>query len=134
MAQKRKQEALAQTDGMLVEYLTCSGKRYRTEWWINMRHFSRLARSGLRRLQDKGHTVKFTKYFEFIRQRPDRAILRDEWIERAVKSPVKEIVQKDGRIRRWVSIEEMENRFLRVVILPDGETIHNAFFDRRFKP
>ena len=78
--------------------------------------------------------MKFTKYFEFIRQRPDRAILRDEWIERAVKSPVKEIVQKDGRIRRWVSIEEMENRFLRVVILPDGETIHNAFFDRRFKP
>ena len=78
--------------------------------------------------------MKFTKYFEFIRQRPDRALIRDEWIERAVKSPVKEIVQKDGRIRRWVSIEEMENRFLRVVILPDGETIHNAFFDRRFKP
>jgi len=78
--------------------------------------------------------VKFTKYFEFIRQRPDRAIIRDEWIERAVKSPVKEIVQKDGRIRRWVSIEEMENRFLRVVILPDGETVHNAFFDRRFEP
>ena len=99
-----------------------------------MRHFSRLARSGLRRLQDKGPTVKFTKYFEFIRRRPDRAIIRDEWIERAVKSPVKEIVQKDGRIRRWVSIEEMEDRFLRVVILPDGETIHNAFFDRRFKP
>lgn len=78
--------------------------------------------------------MKFTKYFEFIRQRPDRAIIRDEWIERAVKSPVKEIVQKDGRIRRWVSIEEMENRFLRVVILPDGETVHNAFFDRRFEP
>ncbi len=78
--------------------------------------------------------MKFTKYFEFIRQRPDRAIIRDEWIERAIKRPVKEIVQKDGRIRRWVSIEEMENRFLRIVILPDGETVHNAFFDRRFKP
>ena len=78
--------------------------------------------------------MKFTKYFEFIRQRPDRARIRNEWIERAVKNSVKEIVQKDGRIRRWVSIEEMENRFLRVVILPDGETIHNAFFDRRFKP
>jgi hypothetical protein len=99
-----------------------------------MRHFSRPACSGLRRLQNKRRTVKFTKYFEFIRQRPDRAIIRDEWIERAVKSPVKEIVQKDGRIRRWVSIEEMENRFLRVDILPDGETVHNAFFDRRFEP
>ena len=85
-------------------------------------------------MQDKERTVKYTKYFEFIRQRPDRAIIRDEWIERVIKNPVKEIVQKDGRIRRWVSIQEMENRFLRVAILPDGETIHNAFFDRRFKP
>jgi len=25
----------------------------------------------------------------------------------------------------------MENRFLRVIVLPDGETVHNAFFDRR---
>jgi hypothetical protein len=78
--------------------------------------------------------VKFTKYFEFIRQRPDRTIIRDEWIERAVNNPVKETVQKDGRIRRWAPIEEMENRFLRVVLLPDHKTVHNAFFDRRFKP
>ncbi|MEK6762634.1 MAG: hypothetical protein AABY96_07955 [Nitrospirota bacterium] len=78
--------------------------------------------------------MKFTKYFEFIRQRPDRTIIRDEWIERAVNDPVKETVQKDGRIRRWAPIEEMENRFLRVVLLPDHKTVHNAFFDRRFKP
>ena len=25
------------------------------------------------------------------------------------------------------------SRFLRVVTLEDGETIHNAFFDRRFR-
>ena len=85
-------------------------------------------------MQDKESTVKFTKYFEFIRQRPDRAIIRDEWIELVFKSPVKEIVQKDGRIRRWAPIEEMGNRFLRVVVLPDRETVHNVFFDRRFKP
>jgi hypothetical protein len=78
--------------------------------------------------------VKFTKYLEFIRQRPDRAIIRDEWIEWVVNNPVKETVQKDGRIRRWAPIEEMENRFLRVVLLPDRETVHNVFFDRRFKP
>ena len=78
--------------------------------------------------------MKFTKYFEFIRQRPDRTIIRDGWIERVVYDPVKETVQKDGRIRRWAPIEEMENRFLRVVLLPDHETVHNAFFDRRFKP
>jgi hypothetical protein len=78
--------------------------------------------------------VKFTKYLEFIRRRPDRTIIRDEWIERVVNNPVKETVQKDGRIRRWAPIEEMGNRFLRVVLLPDHKTVHNAFFDRRFKP
>jgi hypothetical protein len=96
--------------------------------------FSRLARSKLPGLQGIESKVKFTKYFDFIRQRPDRAIIRDEWIERVFKSPVKEIVQKDGRIRRWAPIEEMGKRFLRVVVLPDRETVHNAFFDRGFKP
>jgi hypothetical protein len=60
-------------------------------------------------------------------------MIRDEWIERVINTPAKEIVQKDGRIRRWAPIEELENRYLRVVLLPDGETIHNAFFDRSFK-
>jgi hypothetical protein len=78
--------------------------------------------------------VKFTKYWQFIRQRPDRAIICDEWIEQVVRDPVKEIVQKDGRIRRWAPIKEMGNRYLRVVLLSDRETVHNVFFDRGFKP
>ena len=61
-------------------------------------------------------------------------MIRDEWVQRVVNAPKKQTVQKDGRIRRWAPIEEMENRYLRVVLLPDGETIHNAFFDRSFKP
>lgn len=78
--------------------------------------------------------MKTTRYFEALRIRPDRAAIRDEWIERAIRAPVKEAIQADGRIRRWVQIPEAENRFLRVVLLPDGETVHNAFFDRRFAP
>jgi hypothetical protein len=78
--------------------------------------------------------VKVTSYFAAIRSRPDRAIIRDEWIENAVQAPIRETVQADGRIRRWVQVPEAENRFLRVVLLPDGETVHNAFFDRRFAP
>lgn len=78
--------------------------------------------------------MKTTRYFEALRIRPDRAAIREEWIERAVRAPVKEVVQADGRIRRWVQVPEAENRFLRVVLLPDGETVHNAFFDRRFAP
>jgi hypothetical protein len=78
--------------------------------------------------------VKTTAYFAAVRVRPDRALILDEWIERAINSPIREHVQRDGRIRRWALIPEMDNRYLRVVLLPDGETIHNAFFDRRFLP
>ncbi len=50
------------------------------------------------------------------------------------QAPIREQIQSDGRIRRWVRVPEMENRYLRVVLLSDGETVHNAFFDRRFVP
>ena len=78
--------------------------------------------------------VKTTLYCDAPRKRPDRAVIRDEWIERAIRSPIKEMTQTDGRIRRWVLVPEAENRYLRVVLLADGETVHNAFFDRRFVP
>ncbi|MDZ7788584.1 MAG: hypothetical protein U5K73_10780 [Halofilum sp. (in: g-proteobacteria)] len=78
--------------------------------------------------------MKTTRYFDHVRQRPDRAMIRDEWIERTRDTPEHEAIQTDGRIRRWARIEAMEGRWLRVVLLPDGETVHNAFFDRRFRP
>ena len=78
--------------------------------------------------------MKTTKYFRMLRKRPDRAIIKDEWIERVIEAPERDYVQADGRIRRWGRIEEMAGRFLRVVLLPDGETVHNAFFDRGHKP
>ena len=56
------------------------------------------------------------------------------WIEAVSENPEKEIVQADGRIRRWRAIPEMEGRYLRVILLADGETVHNAFFDRSFQP
>jgi len=77
--------------------------------------------------------MKFTQYFLHTRQRPDRAIIRDEWIERVIQHPLREERQTDGRIRRWARIPEMDNRALRVILLADGETVHNAFFDRDFE-
>ena len=59
-------------------------------------------------------------------------MIREEWIEQAIRAPLRETLQADGRIRRWVQVPEMGNRYLRVVLLADGETVHNAFFDRRF--
>jgi hypothetical protein len=78
--------------------------------------------------------VRFTRYFETLRSRPDRAIITDLWIQFVIDHPVKEVIQEDGRIRRWAAIDEAEGRYLRVILLPDGETVHNAFFDRSFTP
>jgi hypothetical protein len=78
-------------------------------------------------------SVKFTRYFQAVRMRPDRAIIRLEWVEQVVQHPEKEIIQQDGRIRRWARISAMDGRALRVILLPDGETVHNAFFDRSIK-
>ncbi len=77
--------------------------------------------------------MKFTKYFEHTRLRPDRACIKMEWIESAIRAPDAEHVQSDGRIRKWKRIKEADNRYLRVVLLEDKTTVHNAFFDRRFK-
>lgn len=74
-----------------------------------------------------------TAYFESMKTRPDRAFIRDEWIEQVIQRPSHEERQSDGRIRRWAQIPEAENRYLRVILLEDGQTVHNAFFDRRFK-
>ena len=60
--------------------------------------------------------MKTTDYFQETRTRPDRAWIRDEWIERVVGNPEAEQTQEDGRIRRWRRI-----------------AVHNAFFDRRLK-
>ena len=61
-------------------------------------------------------------------------MIRLEWVQHVIEHPLREVIQTDGRIRRWARIEEMEGRYLRVVLLPDGETVHNAFFDRSFEP
>jgi len=47
--------------------------------------------------------MKCTQYFLQIQERPDRARIKEE------------------------------EKYLRVILLADGETVHNAFFDRGFK-
>ncbi len=77
--------------------------------------------------------MEFTQYFQTTRLRSDRAAIKIEWIELVINHPIRELIQEDGRIRRWASIPEADGRFLRVVLLEDGKTVHNAFFDRSFK-
>jgi hypothetical protein len=78
--------------------------------------------------------MKTTRYFDAMRSRADRAAIREVWIAYAISNPEHEQVQADGRIRRWARINEAGGRWLRVVLLPDCETVHNAFFDRGFEP
>lgn len=76
--------------------------------------------------------VKFTQYFLSMRERPDRASIKMEWIQYVIDYPEREVVQADGRIRRWAAVSDADGKYLRVILLQDRETVHNAFFDRRF--
>lgn len=76
--------------------------------------------------------MKFTQYFLHVRERPDRACIKLEWIQEAIDYPIRTEIQSDGRIRKWTKVKEL-NKILRVILLEDGETVHNAFFDRSFK-
>lgn len=77
--------------------------------------------------------MKSTDYFKFVAQRPDRRQIKPEWIQRVVDQPEKRHIQQDGRWRLGGKVPEAGGRYLRVVLLPDGETVHNAFFDRGFR-
>lgn len=75
--------------------------------------------------------MKTTNYFNnFASQKHPEVQL--EWIERVLDDPVKKEIQTNNRISYWRSIKEAEGRVLRVITLEDGETVHNAFFDRNF--
>ena len=56
--------------------------------------------------------------------------IRQAWILHVIQNPEREQIQSDCRIRRWAKIAENDSRVLSVVLLADGETVHNAFFDR----
>jgi uncharacterized protein YuzE len=76
--------------------------------------------------------MKTTDYFA-ISVMARRPYLRVEWIEQVLADPIRTEVQANGRIRRWAFIPEL-GKYLRVITEPDGETVHNAFPDRRFRP
>ncbi len=76
--------------------------------------------------------MKYTQYFIHTRKRSDRNYIKDEWIEQVINNPVRSEIQSDGRIKKWAKIEDA-GKYLRVILLEDGETVHNAFFDRKFR-
>ncbi len=76
--------------------------------------------------------MKTTQYFDYTRKRPDRAQIKEEWIKSVIEKPEEVEIQSDGRIRKWAKISEA-GKYSRVILIEDGETVHNAFFDRSYK-
>lgn len=79
--------------------------------------------------------MKTTRYFkeQVLRKRP---YIQRAWCESIIAAPMRREIQDDGRVRHWGKItlsNEPRPRYLRVVTLADGETIHNAFFGRNFR-
>jgi len=74
--------------------------------------------------------MRFSPYLLMrLRLRPEIQI---EWVIRTYEQPDLRRVQADRREQLWKYIPEV-GRYLRVIVLPDGKTILNAFFDRRFQ-
>ncbi len=79
--------------------------------------------------------MQTTWYFkeQVLRKRP---YIRRSWCETVVQAARHREAQPDGRIRFWGEVVDPRDgkpRYLRVVTLEDGVTIHNAFFDRDFE-
>lgn len=79
--------------------------------------------------------MRTTRYFDeqVLRRRP---YLDVALCAAVVAQPLRTEVQPDGRVRCWGEVTlpgEAAPRILRVVLLEDGETVHNAFLDRSFR-
>ena len=78
--------------------------------------------------------VRTTRYFaeQVLRKRQEITL---ELCVEVLNKPILRQEQPDGRFRVWGRVEragDTKLRYLRVVTLADGSTIHNAFFDRGF--
>lgn len=75
-----------------------------------------------------------TQYFEnSVMTRPDRRAIAPAMIVSVLTQPQRTEHQDTGRIRYWGWVPEL-SRWLRVVTLEDGETVHTVFLDRDFAP
>jgi hypothetical protein len=59
--------------------------------------------------------------------------MTDAICEYVLANPSNIEMQRDGRYRYFRAVPELDGRIVRVVTLSDGETVHNAFPDRRAK-
>ena len=77
-------------------------------------------------------SVSSTAYFRdnVLAKRP---YLTESMCRAVIANAVRIERQADGRVPHWGHVESL-GRWLRVVTLADGVTLHNAFPDRGFMP
>jgi hypothetical protein len=75
--------------------------------------------------------MKFTNHF-IVDVFPKRPYLTPELLAQIIRHPLKKEIQEDGKIKVWGFSSE-HNKYVRIILLDDKETIHTAFFDRNFK-
>jgi len=75
--------------------------------------------------------MKFTKHFiEDVM--PKRPYLDTDLLTDIINNPIKSEIQDDKKIKLWGYSSKFK-KYVRIILLEDGETVHTAFFDRNFK-
>jgi hypothetical protein len=77
--------------------------------------------------------LKATRYFRVDIQGEKRPEMTDAICEYVMARADRIEQQSDGRLRYFRAVPELSGRIVRVITLDDGETVHNAFPDRRAK-
>ncbi len=75
--------------------------------------------------------MKTSRYFE-LHVRRNRPEIKIEWCEYVLSNAERTEQQGNGYYQMWAYIEEA-GHYLRLITEPDGETAHNAFFDRGYE-
>ena len=75
--------------------------------------------------------MKFTSHF-INDVKPKRPYLDDQLLSVIIVNPIKKEIQDDNKIK-LCGYSSKHNKYVRIILLEDGITIHTAFFDRNFK-
>lgn len=75
--------------------------------------------------------MKYSNHF-IIDVLPKRPYLTESLLSDILEQKLRIELQDNGRMKIWCYSSEYE-KYVRVVLMEDGETIHTAFFDRNIK-
>ncbi|WP_371195140.1 hypothetical protein [Glaciecola sp. SC05] len=78
--------------------------------------------------------MQTTDYFAKKLNQPEYQHIQAQWIISTYTSPEFKFKQSDGRFGLYRKITEMNNQYLKLVLLKDGKTVRDVYFDKKFNP